>query len=871
MRPQVSICIPTYNQGKYLAIAVRSALNQDLESLEVVVSDNHSTDETSAVLAGFGDERLRVVRPDRHVSMAENFDVCVRAGTGRYVTVLCSDDRLLPNYARIMAEALDKYQTATVAYSAAYILDEDRATRHVERHLGGSFCRRGSEELKRFLRGAGCVFPTMMMRRDAYDRTGGFYDAGESGREQASVIDWDIQLRLLCLGDVAYVDGVLAEFRVWSSKERAGRLLRLIEDTVRLYDTRIEEVVTGNPELREDVEEARRTRALVLAFGLNQLGQGAEFQEGLRLILKMSDSAIVRWMVRLESHGMAGLFAGLFHLYENLRWIVKGSITWCTASPPVEDDAELESVQPAPDPADDETTSGILRVTNGVLANLLGQVITAVGQLVLIPVFLGFWGQQLYGEWLSLSAAVTYLSMLDFGMQTYLVNRLNQAYVRGQYKEHSRMLHSALLFSIALSVSAMVLMVVILSLVRIEKWFVFAHTTHRTAALVEVLLCTQVVGAIPFGLISGCYRSIREYARGQMVNNVRTLVSIGLTALVIMAGRGLAAVAAAQLIVLVACAIWVCVDLRLRHREIRIGLSEANMRQAISFLGPSGLFFLIQAAAALTIQGSTLMVSALFGAASVAAFVPLRTLANLVRQMVGVLHSALWPEVTALETAHQYEALRNVHLMTSKVVVIGSACAAMILHFRGPEILALWTHHGKIFDPHLLDAFLVLLVSQSPWLTSSLVLVASNNHRRLSICYFASAAVGLGLGFLAARRFGMVGIVYGMCVGEYLACGWIIVRTACRLMGESVLHFVANVLGRAVPCCILLYAMVSGLDRLLPDGPGIVPLMSLALVAILLSFLLGVFICFDRRERSQIGRAVLATLRGWQILPAEEG
>jgi O-antigen/teichoic acid export membrane protein/GT2 family glycosyltransferase len=861
MTPKVSICIPAYNQGQYLVQAIRSALEQTLESLEVVVSDNQSTDETGAVLAGIRNERLRVVKPASHLGMAQNFDFCIASSRGEHVTILCSDDRLLPEYATLLAGALDRYPTAAMAYSAAVIVDEGRHTRDIERHVSGSFFRKGSDEIGRFLKGSGCVFPTMMMRRSCYDRAGGFFNAAEAGHEQASVIDWDIQLRLISFGDVAYVDEALAEYRVWSTEARQRRLLRLIEDTGRLYETRVKEMVVANPALRGEAVKGRRSRALTLACGLSELSTRTEFEEGARLILKVSDSAVVRCTLRLQSYGLSGAFSTAFLWWQRLRRVVKEGLSWRDGGRTHEE----SRIPQAPAPAG--KTSPIQRVTHGVLANMLGQVINASGQVLLVPVFLAYWREQLYGEWLSLSAAVAYLSMLDFGMQMFLVNRMNQHYVRQEYKEHTRILHSALLFSLLLSATALALVIPLAVFMPLEKGFGFSRTPHGTAALVMVLLCMQVVGMIPHGLLSGCYRTIQEYARGQMVNNVRMLSTIALTVLVVAAGGGIVELAATQLAVLALSATWIFGDLRIRHKEIAVGLSAANLRLAISFLGPSSLFLLIQAAAAVTIQGSVLMVSALFGAASVAVFVPVRTLANLIRQATGALHSALCPEVTALESSRQYQALRNLHLMTSKALVLGSVCAAVFLHFTARNVILLWTHRESIFDARLMDAFLLLLVSQAPWLTSSLVLAASNNHRRLSICYFVSAVAGLGLGIIGAQHFGMPGIVYGIWLADILTCGWLVIRMACRLMHENVTHFLTEVVLRAAPCSIALFAIMSWIFAVLPEQAA-VRLFTLAASTIAMGAVFGL-IYFNQREKVQIRAGVAATFFGLQSLPSE--
>ena len=74
------------------------------------------------------------------------------------------------------------------------------------------------------------------------------------------------------------------------------------------------------------------------------------------------------------------------------------------------------------------------RIARGTLANVVSIFISMAGHIVLTPVFLMAWGVGLYGEWLTLSAAVAYMALLDFGIQTFVVNRLTQCYALGEIK-----------------------------------------------------------------------------------------------------------------------------------------------------------------------------------------------------------------------------------------------------------------------------------------------------------------------------------------------------------------------------------------------------------------------------------------------------
>jgi len=88
-QPFFSIVIPTRGRPKFLRDALVSALRQDFDDFEVVVSDNYNDDRTLAVLHEFKeDRRLRCVRTDRLLNMPEHWDFATQHAHGQYVLIL---------------------------------------------------------------------------------------------------------------------------------------------------------------------------------------------------------------------------------------------------------------------------------------------------------------------------------------------------------------------------------------------------------------------------------------------------------------------------------------------------------------------------------------------------------------------------------------------------------------------------------------------------------------------------------------------------------------------------------------------------------------------------------------------------------------
>jgi glycosyltransferase involved in cell wall biosynthesis len=91
---RVSVIVPTYNRAGLLEQAIDSVLAQTFASFELIVVDDGSTDETSALLSGYAG-RIRIKRQiNRGVSAARN--VGIAAASGEFIALLDSDDYWLP-------------------------------------------------------------------------------------------------------------------------------------------------------------------------------------------------------------------------------------------------------------------------------------------------------------------------------------------------------------------------------------------------------------------------------------------------------------------------------------------------------------------------------------------------------------------------------------------------------------------------------------------------------------------------------------------------------------------------------------------------------------------------------------------------------
>lgn len=108
MTPEVSVVMITYRHAKYIQFAVESCLEQTLQSIEVIVVDDGSDDETTEILQRYRDSRLIAVRQE-NAGPSSALNHALAIARGPYIAVMSGDDVCLLNQLeRQLANMIDE-------------------------------------------------------------------------------------------------------------------------------------------------------------------------------------------------------------------------------------------------------------------------------------------------------------------------------------------------------------------------------------------------------------------------------------------------------------------------------------------------------------------------------------------------------------------------------------------------------------------------------------------------------------------------------------------------------------------------------------------------------------------------------------------
>lgn len=209
--PHVTVLVPTYNHGAFIAETLESVLAQDYPSFNVVVGDDGSTDETVEIARGFEarhPKRVRLIASDTNSGIPANYNRLLGATRGCYCAWLGGDDMMLPGKLRRQVALMEDRPDAVMSAHDAEVFDSDTGRvlgRFSEVYNGRRGVRAGGVEL--LFQPAHYWLPSsIMVRLDAV--RGRRYDE----RLRFSN-EWIFDIETLLRGPCVTLDDVLARYR----------------------------------------------------------------------------------------------------------------------------------------------------------------------------------------------------------------------------------------------------------------------------------------------------------------------------------------------------------------------------------------------------------------------------------------------------------------------------------------------------------------------------------------------------------------------------------------------------------------------------------------------------------------------------------
>lgn len=227
--PKITVIIPTFNQAGLLREALDSLRAQTEQGWEAEIVDNHSDDDSLDVVAGYGDQRLRVHSINNNGVIAASRNLALSQARGEWIAFLDSDDTWEPEKLSRSLEAIDR-ATDLVCHREYTVRDGEiiRCSAHRDNHWPSP---------RNLLFRGNCFSPSaVIVRKALVTDVGGFSE----DPELVTCEDYDLWLKLAVAGMRAkFIPQILSSYRLHGANSHAAveqHMLAGLEAVRRHYD-----------------------------------------------------------------------------------------------------------------------------------------------------------------------------------------------------------------------------------------------------------------------------------------------------------------------------------------------------------------------------------------------------------------------------------------------------------------------------------------------------------------------------------------------------------------------------------------------------------------------------------------------------------
>ncbi len=231
--PLVSVCIPVYNGEKYINETMDCVLGQTYKNIEVIISDNCSTDRTLELIKAYNDSRVKIFSNEKNMGIKYNYLKVFTYATGKYLTFMGADDGMalvtLEKEVAIMEDP--KYKNVSLVNGYVSIINDESKQVYLKKFLFGTGLFSAFWAIRaNFLYGSNILGEPngALFKKEHYDKI------PEPKFEKGNnwTFDLDMLLELLLQGDLYVIPEPLGKFRI-SAQSTSNKELKF--DQARLF------------------------------------------------------------------------------------------------------------------------------------------------------------------------------------------------------------------------------------------------------------------------------------------------------------------------------------------------------------------------------------------------------------------------------------------------------------------------------------------------------------------------------------------------------------------------------------------------------------------------------------------------------------
>jgi O-antigen/teichoic acid export membrane protein len=426
------------------------------------------------------------------------------------------------------------------------------------------------------------------------------------------------------------------------------------------------------------------------------------------------------------------------------------------------------------------------------IVGVWSKISTLLFRIIQVPLLLYYLGVDGYGLWIVISSLPSWLTLANMGFGSVSANEMSIAMANGEVDKARKILSSTVALIGTISVIGILLVILIAPFIPWESFVNLSGSRHKELTLTMIWLCSSVFLSFTTDVLSGRFRAARRAHLSMLLDSFKPWLELLLMVIVLRFTTRydyLALSLLSSMLVYLFINTWLSGRslpiLSFSFKDIEVNRFRLLFKKGIAFQAfPLGN--------ALLFQGNLLIIQGILGPAAVALFATARTMVRSINQLMEMVNAIIWPELSVLIGTNNLIKAARLHRLGVGFTFIASVLCVFVLSFFGQSIYELWTRKAIPLPQHLLILFLLPIIFNAVWYTSSVVHTSSNKHEGLAVRYLIASTMAIITCAILSHFYGVEGAAISTLIGDLILIPYVI-KYSLELTGDNLGNFLSGI------------------------------------------------------------------------------
>lgn len=489
-------------------------------------------------------------------------------------------------------------------------------------------------------------------------------------------------------------------------------------------------------------------------------------------------------------------------------------------------------------------------IARGVVSNWFTMGATLAVGVFLQPFIVHRLGDLEYGIWVLTVSSISYLVMLDMGMNASVMRYISKGYATQDHQGASEALSAVLWMRLQISA------VILLASGGLAALFplVFKVPPQLARDAREAVLVVGLTTAITmtFGIFNATLAALNRYDLRSYASLLQLAIRLIGVVTVLLAGHGIVAIAFCELLAASAGSALVLLLSRRVYPELRLSLARPKWEVLRKIWSYSFYAFLITVAIQLVYQSDNVVVGGFISASAVTFYSIGNSLCRYTQQFLGSMTTTFCPAASTFESAGNVAALKSLYINGTRATLVLSLPIVITLILRGQTFIGLWMGPQYARPSGTVLAILaVALMFSLQNMTAGAMALGVEKHKVVAWWAVGEGIANLVLSVILARTgLGIYGVAIGTLGPSVIVHLIMWPNYVSRLVDVTAVQVLRDIWGPVFLCSIPFAALSYAVNEMFP--PRNIVLFALQTIALLPAFVLCIGFIFRQSIRQQL-------------------